>query len=624
MSGNTSESEEEVHKHLPLNREEVAVLESHLEQWDNTSGKDRNKVWKDTTTEARLKAPKMDAAKLRSRKTIYRKWLQNHGEKKDMKAPINLGRKWTYQTVVGALRKKELLKKIEDDTGVKAGEKDMMKYYSKYFGDMVNSLTKMEVEEATEKAVEWNKQGVPPNVQADTARRKSEDILRHVAAEMFKKAGMRLFILSAWKGEEGKLMVSSHDFNREIGNGESSFTDTHNWKDIVPEWKSYASKQFDKEVDSDDTLVKKGRKDKTYVLKIGDDGFPVLLDHTQMDSDTRKAVVRAFLNWHYQDCTGRPKEVVPWKEVIPRQEELIPPLYLPDGRKLQEPSRMNRQEATELLEFWYDQQEHGRDATFEFHGWWSKSDKEIKPSVRWPKEYHEDCEDEELSKPVRRFAEWAVIQSDSSGDDNNTPRTWTHTAEHRNRQPIIKSRGKTKPGKASGSSNTRQESAREFVGGDVVSNITTRQPAKTRLAQSTALHSVSEAVDVTLGVGVPEPSASQEPPTPLDNPQRVGPVSCPGGKLWKNLAECSDDVDKEAVSKHTADKPERGRQHGPKDGLEQPKEKRVRLNTKGHKRPAKDALQDSPAKRTRSKATDLPPKRSKKPNSRYAANFIRS
>ncbi|KAG1891929.1 uncharacterized protein F5891DRAFT_986423 [Suillus fuscotomentosus] len=508
---NTLESEEEVHKHLPLNREEVAVLESHLEQWDNTSGKDRNKVWKDTTTEARLKAPKMDAAKLRSRKTIYRKWLQNHGEKKDIKAPINLGRKWTYQMVVGALRKKEILKKIEDKTGVKAGEKDMMKYYSKYLADMVNSLTEIEVEEATEKAVEWNKQGVSPDVQADTARQKSEDILRHVAAKMFKKAGMQLFILSAWKGKEEKLMVLSHDFNGEIGNGES-FTDTHDWKDIVPEWKSYASKQFDKEVDSDDTLVKKSRKDKMYVLKIGDDGFPVLPDHTQMDSDTRKVVVQAFLNWHYQDCMGWPKEVVPWKE------------------------------------------EAGRDATFEFNGWWSKSDKEIKPPIRWPKECDQDCEDEELPKLVRRYAEQAVVQSDSSGDDDDTPRTWTHTAKQRSRQLIMKSRGKTKPEKASGSSNSRQEFAWELVGGDVASNITTRQPAKTRLTQSTALHSISEAVDTTLGVGVPEPSASQAPPTPLDNPRRVGPASRPGGKLRKNLAECSDNVNKEAGSKYTADK----------------------------------------------------------------------
>ncbi|KAG1740977.1 hypothetical protein EDB19DRAFT_2038989 [Suillus lakei] len=55
--------------------------------------------------------------------------------------------------------------------------------------------------------------------------------------------------------------------------------------------------------------------------------------------------------------------------------------YLLKGRKLQEPSRMNWEEATELLDFWYDRQENCWDVTFEFYGWWSKADKEVKPLV---------------------------------------------------------------------------------------------------------------------------------------------------------------------------------------------------------------------------------------------------
>ncbi|KAG1721903.1 uncharacterized protein EDB91DRAFT_1256308 [Suillus paluster] len=283
MAGNNSEADEEAPKQLPLNEGEVAVLESYLEQWDSMLGQERNVVWGDAMTEARLKAPGMDAK-------LLKKWLQNHvGKKKDAKPPINLGRKWTYQAVVGSLRKKELLKKIKDETGVKPGEPEMMNHYAKYLAEMVNSLTEKEVEEATEMAEEWNKQGVPPKVQADTAKQKSDDILQYVASEMFKKARMRLFMLSAWKNEDGKLLVSSHDYNDEFGNGES-FSKTGDWQVILPEWESYVSKQFDKEVE-DDTMVRKGRKDNTYVLKIGCDGLPILPDHGKMDSDTRKAVV---------------------------------------------------------------------------------------------------------------------------------------------------------------------------------------------------------------------------------------------------------------------------------------------------------------------------------------------
>ncbi|KAG1768247.1 hypothetical protein EV702DRAFT_1203331 [Suillus placidus] len=100
-------------------------------------------------------------------------------------------------------------------------------------------------------AAEWNKQGVPTE-------------------EMFKKAGVWLFMMLAWKNEEGKLMVSSHDYNDELSNGES-FIKTCDWQAILPEWEGYVTKQFDTEVE-DELMVKK-----------------------DMDSDTRKAVVRGLL-----------------------------------------------------------------------------------------------------------------------------------------------------------------------------------------------------------------------------------------------------------------------------------------------------------------------------------------
>ncbi|KAG0692325.1 hypothetical protein DFH29DRAFT_1008868 [Suillus ampliporus] len=294
MAGNNSEADEETPKQLSLSEGEVAVLESYLEQWDSMSGQERNVVWEDATTEARLKASAMDVKLLRSTENGCR---TTERRRRTPKLPINLGRKWTYWSVVESLRKKELLKKIEDETGVKPSETEMKNHYTCYLAKMVNSLTEKEVEEATEMAAEWNKQGVPPEVQADMAKRKSNNILWYVASEMFKKAGMWLFMLSAWKNEEGKLLVSSHDYNDEFGNGES-FSKTCDWQVILPEWESYISKQFNKEVEGD-AMVKKGRKDNTYTLKIGDDGLPVLPDHTEMDSDMRKAIVRAYLNWHY-------------------------------------------------------------------------------------------------------------------------------------------------------------------------------------------------------------------------------------------------------------------------------------------------------------------------------------
>ncbi|KAG0707290.1 hypothetical protein DFH29DRAFT_995093 [Suillus ampliporus] len=99
-----------------------------------------------------------------------------------------------------SLRKKELLQKIEDETNMKPSETKMMNHYTQYLAKMVNSLTEKEVEEATNMAVKWNKQGVLPE-----------------------------------KNEEGKLLVSSHDYNNEFCN-EESFSKTCNWQVILPEW----------------------------------------------------------------------------------------------------------------------------------------------------------------------------------------------------------------------------------------------------------------------------------------------------------------------------------------------------------------------------------------------------
>jgi hypothetical protein len=56
----------------------------------------------------------------------------------------------------------------------------------------------------------------------------------------------------------------------------------------------------DGNLDGDGVVTrKKGRQDKTYVLEVGENGYPVLPACDAMDLDTKKAVIRAFLTWHY-------------------------------------------------------------------------------------------------------------------------------------------------------------------------------------------------------------------------------------------------------------------------------------------------------------------------------------
>ncbi|KAG2746279.1 hypothetical protein P692DRAFT_20876387 [Suillus brevipes Sb2] len=236
-----------------------------------------------------------------------------------------------------------------------------------------------------------------------------------------------------------------------MGKGKS-FSQTLDWQTILPEWEAYARRQFDAD-DTDDPVVKRGRKDNTYTLDMGDDGFPILPDHAEMDSDTRKAVVRAFLNWHY--CDGKPKDLVPWKEVIPRQDKLIPPPYLPHGLKIREPLRMNRHEATELLDFWYDRQQTGRDVIFEFYGWWSKADNEVKPhrslaDVREsvPTAGNAGGDGETTKKTKRKTAVHVVIPSDHTSDsDEDDDRPRAPPAKSAEKQAVWNIKGLSRPAK---------------------------------------------------------------------------------------------------------------------------------------------------------------------------------
>ncbi|KAG2744275.1 hypothetical protein P692DRAFT_20744241 [Suillus brevipes Sb2] len=112
-------------------------------------------------------------------------------------------------------------------------------------------------------------------------------------------------------------------------------------------------------------------------------------------------------------------------------------------------------------------------------------------------------------------------------------------------------------------------------------------------------------------------SASWAPPTPLDNPRRVGPASRPGGAFKRQSGNAKDAGD-------TASSREKDVVNSRTEGaLPIAPKNTVKVQPKGKKRPAEDRLDESPAKRTRSKTVEVLPTRSKKPNSRYAVNFVK-
>lgn len=322
-----------------------------------------------------------------------------------------------------------------------------------------------------------------------------------------------------------------------------------------------------------------------------------------------------------EDCSGKPKDPVPWKEVIPRQDELIPPPYLPDGRKIREPSRMNRDEATELLDFWYNRQQNSEDVTFEFYGWWSKADKEVKPPVAKPSQADLDVLENgprdknsggrgKRANRTRKKTGVAMDHDDASDmsdeDDIRVSRS-KPTKNHRKSKPRVSSGESADEFKASSDESSDDEIPAVKKGKATVKDKTGESGRRNAVAnRKTILEVVPEEEEDRRATGgrTTEPtqkanvfidqSASRAPPTPLDNPRRVGPASRPGGALKRkpgNDKDVSDPTNK--------------------------------VQAKGKKRPAEDHLLESPAKRTRSKTAEVLPKRSKRPNSRYAVNFVK-
>lgn len=127
--------------------------------------------------------------------------------------------------------------------------------------------------------------------------------------------------------------------------------------------------------------------------------------------------------------------------------------------------------------------------------------------------------------------------------------------------------------------------------------------------------------DLCNDTDIAEQSASRAPHATMDMPRRVGPAFRPAGKLRAQQSEQLD-LGKEPHSKHKLGEGCGGIKRGPKHLSDvSPKEiPQVELCTR--KCPTEDELDDSPAKRTRSHITNVPTKRSKKPNSRYANNFV--
>ncbi|KAG1717960.1 uncharacterized protein EDB91DRAFT_1090436 [Suillus paluster] len=366
---NSSVDSPEKTKKQKLTEEEVLVLQSHLEKWKEAATEDRKVILKAATKEAKVHAPAMHAQLLKKRKTMYREWFYNRRAEKTRKK--KLGQKWNARSVIEQQHKEEIIEK----TGARPGSEEFIKRYQPTLTAVMASLSKEQLKEAKQTAIEWSSDGPPTEVQAEFAKKKAPGMMKDLATQLWRHAGMRIFILSAWKTEEGEVRINGIDFNEKLeGN---SFTGTKDWKPMISEWNAYAGEEFgvDQNEDDDDdegdgkkSRKPRGKKD-DYPLEVDTYGLPVIPDVQNLNLESKQHLIRTFLTKHYRFCSQRAKASVPWSAVMYAQGNFVEAKFLPTGGKIKEPSKLQLVEVDRLLEFWCQRQKDKVRPTFEFKAW---------------------------------------------------------------------------------------------------------------------------------------------------------------------------------------------------------------------------------------------------------------
>ncbi|KAG2059848.1 hypothetical protein BDR06DRAFT_1002937 [Suillus hirtellus] len=181
---------------------EILELKVYLPEWTAAKRSEKRAIFTAIARAARLFAPKLDQKQWKKRKQVYKTWLFNNKKKKERKDMIKYGRKWTPRMVVYQQKCEEVLKRIEDESGVKPGDPGMFKHYQVAVKRVMAELDGNELKKAKETAEEWSNNCLPPEIQAQVTHKKGPAYMEHLSNEMWRQCGMRVFVMSAWKNEK--------------------------------------------------------------------------------------------------------------------------------------------------------------------------------------------------------------------------------------------------------------------------------------------------------------------------------------------------------------------------------------------------------------------------------------
>ncbi|KAG2087896.1 uncharacterized protein F5147DRAFT_658833 [Suillus discolor] len=330
---------------LPLIKAEIAVLQAHLEDWRSVKGKERHQHF-EGCTQGSLPSSSHSGQSLieSSKKDLQGVVVQPMPVGKPQSLSSNMARNGQLTCVLIEQNKA----RIREETGEMPGSEAMIVKWP----------------EAT-KTISGTTKLLQAEVQVNVAETKGADIIEQFATEMFKQAGMRVFVMSAWQGQQRQTDVRSLE----------SFMKTRNWDEIfMPEWRQYAAEQFDVQDDDVPQVVtsKKRMPRKLLDLEEDDDGLPMLPDTMGLKCGEQQHVIQVVLDQALQlvdvsftaltrsegftgMCmrTDKVKAALPWGDLIKNQSDFFNGTYWPVDVQVVEPSKIDKakQEAPSYLLF---------------------------------------------------------------------------------------------------------------------------------------------------------------------------------------------------------------------------------------------------------------------------------
>ncbi|KAG1817572.1 uncharacterized protein BJ212DRAFT_1299116 [Suillus subaureus] len=301
-----------------------------------TSGRHRacqpqtQKLTENEISELKNYLPEWTLAKRKEKQAVFTAIARAARKKKERKDMIKYGRKWMPRMVIYQWNQEEVLKRIEDKSRAKPGGPSMFKHYQAAVKRVMAELSNDELEKVKEIAEGWSDNFPPPEIQVQVTRKKGPVYMEYFSKEMWRQCGMRVFVMLAWKNEQGEVLFRMHNDNEALGDGDS-FMKMKDWEDIKPVWQEYMQEQFGARAWDGGQQMKRGQKrirKPAFELETNGDGMLLLSDITNMKLEEKKAI-----------------------------DDFVAKKYVPADVDLKEPSKLQNWNTTALLNFWHAQQE---------------------------------------------------------------------------------------------------------------------------------------------------------------------------------------------------------------------------------------------------------------------------